>query len=229
MNSTTLTPFVFGFGTSARRGLPWLGLLLTSLVGLTACGEEYVNPIWTDPRWELTATVEPEHVRIAASIADVHGDFVHVSIRKEGHDNGYTPPAGPGPNKPWQDWSRVHRWFGDYYPNTYLEGRFDDGTFRGPPEFTSIEFQVPRARGPRANYPDENGTDFEYITIGYDYAGGINGHPGFGPGEYEIEIYAWYTGVPDDLHPAVDDSFDEVQYIHHEQRIITTRFTVPDP
>lgn len=222
-NSADRTPVSLA---APRSPALWGAILLGALA--TACGPETDNEIWNDPGWAVTASVEEDHILIEASIADVHGDFVHVSIRKAGHDNNYTPEVSPAPNKPWQDWSRVHRWFQDYYPNTYLEGRFDDGSFRGPDEFLSVAYRVPRARGVRANYPDENGSSYEYITRGYDYAGGINGHPGFGPGDYEIEIYAWYTGNPSDLHPATDDSFEEVQYIHHERRIVATQFTVPE-
>lgn len=197
---------------------------------LSGCGSDDNNDIASvldSDEWEVKVNVFDEYIEIQSRITDVFGNFVHISIRKEGHDNGYSIQRSPAPNQPKRDWSRVHTWFGELNPDTYLEGRFDDGSNRGPKEFTTLVYHLPRASGNRQNYADQNGSDYEYITIGYNYADGqyYPSHPGFDAGQYEIEIYAWYTGQSTDTHPAVDDS-PGVQYVHYEWKIITTEFTI---
>ncbi len=190
---------------------------------LAACADE--DAIWTAEAWDLRATVEPEFVHIEATIADVHGDFIHMSIRKDGYDNGYTIERSPSGGQPDRDWSRVHRWFGDFYPDTYLEGRIDDGSGDGPTEFETYAFRLDRTETTRTNWPDEGGSDYEYITSVYPYADGQPLHPGFEPGGYEIEVYAWYTGFAEARHPSTGGE-NGVQYIHYERRIVTTRFEI---
>jgi len=198
-------------------GICWFAML-------AACSSE--DSRWDDERWQLAVTVEPDHLRIQATIADIHGDYIHMSIRREGHENGYTIERSPAPNQTSRDWSRVHHWFGDMYPDTYLEGRIDDGSGAGPSDFQTFSFKVPRGvTQARSNYPDEGGSDYTYITRGYSYADGNNRHPSFPSGNYEIEIYAWYTGKSQGRHPAIDGS-DGVQFVHYEHHITSVEFTI---
>lgn len=201
---------------------------------LSACGDELGDDIFSAPEWRLEATVDEANreLVIEATFATVHdNDFVHMSIRKEGWDNAY-----PGRTEPDVDWTRPNLWFGDYYPNTYLEGGVypGPGNYKRPPkEFTDYEYRLSLDETERTNWPDQRGSEFNYTTQLYNIydnhrrspGDNMGFHPGFGPGDYEIEIYAWYTGSPDDLHPAVGDE-GKVQYIHYERRIVTTRFTI---
>lgn len=207
------------------RGRRWTALLGALLAGGAACGED-PDAVWTDPRWDVAASVDGTDLLISATIGNVHDDFIHVSIRKDGWDNGYTIERSPAPDQPDRDWSRPHRWFGDFYPDTWLEGRFEDGrNDGGPSSFASFTYRVPLAPGTRSNYPDEDGGEYDYLTRGYNYADGQSRHPGFPAGDYEIEIYAWYTGRQSVGHPAIGGQ-SGVQYIHFERQIATTRFTV---
>ena len=181
--------------------------------------------------WELSTEVEDSFLIVKATISNYHNNFVHVSIRKEGWDNGYTIERSPSTSeeKKHQDWSRVHYWFGKLHPNTYMEGRFDNGSGRGPKKPGSFVFKVPikNTLTDRSNFADELGGDYEYITIGYSYADGNYRHPEFTSGKYEIEIYAWYTGSANSAHPATDGQSD-VQYIHYENPIISREFVISD-
>lgn len=206
----------------ARGALPFLGLLVA--LAAAACGPD--DDFWDDPRWDVAVDVAEDHLLVTATIGDAHGDFVHVSIRRDGHDNGYTIERSPAPNQPERDWSRVHHWFGEMHRDTWLEGRFDDGSGRGPRAFTTFAYEVPRAAGgTRENYEDTLGGDHVYITRGYSYADGNGRHPGFGPGTYEIEIYAWYTGRANQAHPAAGGETG-VQYVHYERPLATAVFVV---
>ncbi len=190
-------------------------LLLLLVSGATiGCGDDL---------WDVTATVAKDHILIAACISDLHGDYIHMSIRKQGHKNGYTVKRSPAPGQPHRDWSRVHHWFGEMHPDTYLEGRIDDGSGEGPTWAETYTFRIPRGKtsSPRQDYADEGGSDYVYITYGYPYADGNYQHPEFDSGTYEIEIYAWYTGSADDSHPAADGS-EGVQYIHYDSPLATT-------
>lgn len=183
--------------------------------------------IFSDERWHVSVAVEAESLVVTTTIANVHGDFIHMSIRKKGHDNQYTIERSPAPSQENRDWSRVHHWFMELNPDTYLEGRIDDGGGTGPQRFRTYEFRVPREAGlARGNYPDINGTDYMYITLGYGYADGNYTHPPFAAGEYEIQIYAWYTGWASWTHPSIDDS-PKVQYVHYEHPLATFHFTIP--
>lgn len=192
-----------------------------------ACGDGDPDGIFNAEEWAVKATVEDEALVIEATLATIHGnDFTHMSIRKAGWDNAYDVARSPSPEQPDRDWSRVHRWFGELHPNTYLEGSFHDGSFGKPPtDFDTYAYRLALDPQARTNWPDEAGSGYQYITRGYSYADNNPGHPGFGPGEYEIEIYAWYTGSADDLHPAAGGQ-SGVQYIHYERRVATTRFTI---
>lgn len=205
-----VVPLAFGFACAA-----------------TGCGDDFSDYLFVSDEWELGATVEEDALVIEATVATVHGgDFTHVSIRKEGWDNEYDIERSPGPGQPERDWSRPHRWFSELHPNTYLEGSIHDGDFKKPPEdFTTFRYRLDLAPGRRRNWPDEFGSEFQYITRGYSYADNNPSHPGFGPGEYEIEIYAWYTGSANGRHPATDGKPD-VQFIHYEYEIVTATFTV---
>lgn len=202
-----------------------LGCLVFAASMATGCGAQ--DDFWDAEEWDVSAAVMEDHVLLSATIADAHGDFVHMSIRREGHDSGYTIERSPAPNQPHRDWSRVHHWFGELHPNTYLEGRIDDGSGRGPSSFNTYAFELPReSRSSRENFPDVHGSDYEFITQGYSYAdGGYSGHPAFDAGTYEVEIYAWYTGTANEEHPAVDDS-EGVQYVHYEHHLASTTFVV---
>jgi hypothetical protein len=197
---------------------------LAAVLLLAACGPGDAD--WHAEEWDVSVSVTEDHVILSATIADAHGDFVHMSIRREGHDSGYTVERSPAPNQPERDWSRVHHWFGELHPNTYLEGRIDDGNRVGPSTFQTFTFQLPRGvTQPRENFADTLGSDYEYITRGYSYADGNSQHPAFGPGTYEVEIYAWYTGQATATHPAADDSAG-VQYVHYEQPLASAVFIV---
>jgi hypothetical protein len=202
--------------------MPLFTVLVGVLLGAAACGPEEVVP----EEWGVVATVEDDHVQLEATIAHFHTDFIHMSIRQKDWDNAYTVDRSPDPNQPERDWSRVHTWFGDMHPDTYLEGRIDDGSARGPNESTTYRFHLPRlADLDRQDFSDENGSDYVYITSVYSYADGHARHPAFGPGEYEIEIYPWYTGNVNDEHPAINDR-PQVQYLHHEAPLTSTTFTI---
>ena len=193
-------------------------LLLLLVSGATiGCGDAW---------WDVSTTVAQDHIQITASISDRHGDFIHMSIRKQGRDNAYTIKRSPAAGQTHRDWSRVHRWFGQMHPDTYLEGRIDDGSGEGPHWNTTYTFRIPRGKTYlRRDYADEGGSDYVYITEGYTYADGQDRHPAFGPGVYEIVIYAWYTGDADDEHPATDGS-DGVQYVHYDPLASTGWFKV---
>jgi hypothetical protein len=209
-----------------RGGLslaPHLAVLLLA-GGILGC-DDYDHTIWYAEEWNVATRVEEEHLLVAATIVDVHGDFIHMSIRREGHVNDYTVERSPAPEQPERDWSRVHHWFGELHPDTYLEGRIDDGSGEGPPSFETYTFRLPRSTNPRDNFAEEGGSDYVYITKGYDYADGNPGHPGFGAGTYEIEIYAWYTGRVNDHHPSIDGR-PGVQYVHYEHPITSTTFVI---
>lgn len=210
-----------------RASLP--GILAAGLA-LGGCGEADHDlndeDIWDAAEWDVSVAVTEDNLEISATIADAHGDFIHVSIRREGHDSGYTIERSPAPAQPERDWSRVHHWFGELHPDTYLEGRIDDGSGRGPAAFQTFTFELPRGAGPeRQSYAEVDGSDYEYITRGYSYADGASGHPPFSAGRYEIEIYAWYTGTSTDLHPAADDR-PGVQYVHYERPLASTAFVI---
>lgn len=200
---------------------------LSCAVMSSACGDEVEGSIWTAEEWDITATIEDDAVLLELTTATVHrNDFTHVTIRKEGWSNAYDISRSPSPGQPDRDWSRPHRFFGEFHPDTYLEGSLHDGNFKRPPKtFQTYAYRLPRAAGVRSNWPDERGSEFLYVTRGYSYADNNSGHPGFGPGVYEVEVYAWYTGAADDEHPAANGE-PEVQYIHYEQQIVTTQFTI---
>ena len=193
----------------------------------SACGGGDPDGIFHAEEWAVAATVADDALVIEVTLATIHGsDFTHMSIRKAGWSNSYDVARSPAPEQPDRDWSRPHRWFGEFHPNTYLEGSFHDGSFGRPPAtFNTYVYQLSLDPQARTNWPDEGGSDYQYITRGYSYADNNSGHPGFGPGDYEIEIYAWYTGSADDLHPSADGQ-PSVQYIHYERQIARTRFTV---
>lgn len=205
----------FAFGPS----LGGLGLALV----LASCGE---NENFEVPEWELTATVDEtsRELVIRARYATVHdNDFVHMSIRKDGWDNAFSDRTEEG-----VDWTRPNRWFGEFHTDTWLEGGMypGDGDYTRPPqEFQDYEYRLSLDPAPRTNWPDRMGSPFNYVTRGYSVYDSHREHPGFEPGEYEVELYAWYTGSPNELHPAVGDE-TKVQYVHYEREIITTRFTV---
>ena len=175
-----------------------------------------------DALWEVSADSTRDHFTISACISDHHGDFIHMSIRKQGWDNKYTIIRSPAAGQAHRDWSRVHRWFGELHPNTYLEGRIDDGSGDGPYWADTFTFRIPRGKTYlRRDYADEGGGDYAYITEGYSYADGQDRHPAFGPGMSEVQIYAWYTGTAEDDHPAADGR-DGVQYVHYESPLAST-------
>lgn len=184
-------------------------------------------PLGIDPdHWAVSAEVSSSAIVITATIADAHGDFVHMSIRKKGWDNHYSVERSPAPDQPERDWSRVHHWFGALHPDTYLEGRIDDGSGRGPSQPQAFEFSLARAAsGVRMDHDDQRGSDYRYITRGYSYADGNVFYPSFGPGEYEIEIYAWYTGYASIWHPASGGQ-PQVQYVHYDMPIVSTSFVI---
>jgi len=176
--------------------------------------------------WHVSAEKNGSFLEITARIADYHGDFIHMSIRKKDYDNNYSIERSPSPGQPERDWSRVHYWFGELNPDTYLEGRIDDGSGDGPYRFTTYKFQLPISSGfSRRNYEDLNGSDYEYITEGYSYADGNFTHPGFSSGTYEIVVYPWYTGKVDFRHTAIDGE-PEVQYIHYESLLASAEFAI---
>jgi hypothetical protein len=195
-------------------------VLLGALAGCLGSGAD------ADGWWAVEATVESDQVFVEATISQHHTDFIHMSIRKHGWDNGYSIGRSPDPMQPDRDWSRVHHWFGELHPDTYLEGRIDDGRGRGPAAWTTVRFALSRSPdAQRREFPDANGSDYAYITTVYAYADGHLGHPGFEGGDYEIEIYPWYTGSVDAQHRASDDS-PEVQYLHHEVSLASTTFVI---
>lgn len=161
---------------------------------------------------------------VDARFKTIHGnDFVHVSIRKVGHDNRY-----PGRTEAGVDWTRVDRFFGEFHPDTYLEGSIYPGPgdySRPPREFRDYQYRLSLDPGPRENWPDQHGSRYNYTTQLYNIYDAQNRHPGFGPGEYEIEMYTWYTGPPNELHPAVGEE-TKVQYIHYEHEIAVARFRI---
>jgi hypothetical protein len=181
---------------------------------------QVVNP----DDWQVAVTIQADSILVAATISDVHGDFIHMGIRKEGHDNGYTIERSPAPGQAERDWSRVHHWFGELHPDAYLEGRIDDGSGAGPSGLETYRFLLPRgADRARQDFSDEDGSDTQYITSVYSYADGHGRHPAFEAGRYEIEIVPWYTGTVNDAHPAIDDR-PGVQYLHYEMPITSTTF-----
>jgi hypothetical protein len=209
------------------KAAPWL-LLGLALVA-SACGDDgFADDIFERPEWDVSAAVDEEsgELVLKLSMRTVHdNDFMHVSIRKEGWDNDYRDRVEEG-----VDWSRTNRWFRDLHPSTYLEGGIypAPGDYRRlPKEFSTYEFRPTLEPGPRANWPDVLGTDYSWVNQGYNYADGQGGHPGFGPGEYEVEIYAWYTGAPNDLHPIEGDE-GRVQFVHYEHRLAITRFAIEE-
>ncbi len=196
-------------------------LLLLFLFALPSCEQDELPPLW-----EVRADVSVDYLTIKATISDYHGDFIHMSIRKANWNNNYTVKRSPAGNQPERDWSQVHQRFGKLYRNTYLEGRIDDGSGAGPSQFKTYIFKLPIDQSmPRKDFQDLNGSGYEYITTGYYYADGQAGHPSFTPGNYEIEIYPWYTGSANNLHPAKDGK-EGVQYIHHEQPVASTTFLI---
>lgn len=195
--------------------------LFLLLLAITSCEQDELPPLWN-----VNADVSADYLTIEATIANYHGDFIHMSIRKSNWNNNYTVKRSPAGDQPKRDWSRVHRWFGKMNSNTYLEGRIDDGSGDGPHQFTTYFFKLPINQSmPRKDFQDQNGSDYEYITTGYYYADGHAGHPNFTPGNYEIEIYPWYTGTANDQHPAKDGE-EGVQYIHYEEPIASTTFVI---
>jgi hypothetical protein len=213
---------VTGFSLRNMRDLRRFGALLLA-AGWIGCGLD--DSIFDAEEWDVAAEVTPEALVLTATIADVHGDFIHMSIRRDGHDNAYTVERSPGPSQETRDGSRVHTWFEELHPDTYLEGRIDDGRGRGPSRFQSYRFLLPRIAQARQDYEDEHGSEYVYITRGYSYADGHGAHPGFPAGTYEVEIYAWYTGRASARHPSIDD-FQGVQYVHYEQPLASTTFVV---
>lgn len=213
-----------GYCRPAQTGISparFMAVVFVLLVILSACHDP-----WDTDDWLVLAEADQDFIVLTAKIADIHGDFIHMSIRKQGWDNHYTIEGSPAPQQPDRDWSRVHHWFGELHTNTFLEGRIDDGSGQGPGELQTFMFLLPRASAwERYNFPDENGSKYQYITQGYGYADGHWSHPAFEAGEYEIEIYAWYTGKANGDHPAADGK-PEVQYIHYEHHVTSTTFTV---
>ena len=207
------------YKSKGPKVLPVVLLLLLTVAG---CKKDKLNEMW-----DVNANVTAGYLTIKATIADYHGDFIHMSIRRKGWRNGYSVERSPAENQPKRDWSRVHHWFGQMHPNTYLEGRIDDGSGEGPFEFTTYMFKLPvnKNSATRQNFPDKNGSDYQYITRGYYYADGNPLHPSFPPGSYEIEIYPWYTGSANGRHPSKNDN-EEVQYIHYEQQLASTTFVI---
>ncbi len=174
----------------------------------------------------VSATVDGDKLMILANIHNYHGDFVHMSIRKTGYDNNYGISVSPEAARPEYDWSRVHHWFGVLNPDTFLEGRIDNGWGRGPLTSREFQFELPLAAGTRTNHIDQYGSNYEYITMGYSYADGHASHPAFSSGDYVIAIYPWYTGRADATHPSSDEH-EEVQYIHYEDTLATSTFSIP--
>ncbi|MEM1022481.1 MAG: hypothetical protein AAF627_21930 [Myxococcota bacterium] len=216
------------------RALPLMVLGLACV----GCGEEMTEAeIFSDPAWRLDVTVDEtrRELVIEATFRTIHADdFVHLSIRKEGWDNDY-----PGRSETGVDWSRPNRWFGELHPDTYLEGSIypGPGDYERPPkDFRDYTYRLSLDETQRTNWPDEEGSIFSYTTQRYSLyddqrRSGRAIHPGFGPGRYEVELYAWYTGPPDTLHPTaseVDTEQDitKVQYIHLEHTIARTQFTI---
>lgn len=209
------------FTAGAFRRAFALGCVLS-----TACGG-YDDAIFDSPRWSLSVTVDEaaEELVIDAVFATVHdNDFVHMSIRKEGYDNRFRDLSEDG-----VDWTRPNLWFGQMHPDTYLEGGMypGEGDYTRPPRsFRDYRYRLSLAPTRRTNWPDVRGSPFNYTTRGYQAYDDHRGHPGFGPGEYEVELYAWYTGSPDDRHPAANDDATKVQYVHYERPIVRARFRV---
>jgi hypothetical protein len=209
------------------KAAPWL-LLGLALVA-SACGDEgFADDVFDRPEWDVSATVDEANGELVLqlTVRTVHdNDFVHMSIRKEGWDNDYRDRVEED-----VDWSRTNTWFRDQHPDTYLEGGIypAPGDYRRLPKaFSTYEFRPTLEPGPRANWPDVLGTDYSWVNQGYNYADGQGSHPGFAPGEYEVEIYAWYTGAPNDLHP-IDGDEGKVQFVHYERRLAITRFTIEE-
>jgi len=205
---------------------------------LAACGDEMTEAeIFSDPAWRLEVEVDEarRELVVEATFRTIHeNDFVHLSIRKEGWDNAY-----PGRAEEGVDWTRPNRFFGEMHPDTYLEGSIYPGPGdyeRAPKDFRDYEYRLPLDETERMNFPDEMGTRFSYTTQRYSIydnqrRNGRSVHPGFGPGRYEVELYTWYTGSPDERHPASAEALAEqditkVQYIHFERRIAVAQFTI---
>jgi hypothetical protein len=99
---------------------------------------------------------------------------VHISIRKDGHDSNF---GGRQVNN--VDWTRPNRWFGEFHPNTYLEGSM----YPAPGDY---RYRLSLDPTDRTNWPDDLGSDYSYTTQFYSVYYGFRDHPGFGPGEFEI-------------------------------------------
>lgn len=175
--------------------------------------------------YSLSAETVGTKLLIQAEIHNYHGDFIHMSIRQSGYDNRFYQAMFDSPSYTNRDWSRVVYWFDTLHPDTWLEGRLDNGTGRGPLISRALFLELPLGQGVRTNYADSLNSGYEYITKGYSYADGHSDHPGFPSGEYTITLYPWYTGPVNREHPSALGR-DEVQYIHYDVALAETSFTV---